>query len=373
MYITKNKNNNQSGFVMVVALIIVFSAVAVSVYFYLKQPTSNESENSRSVVQRFMATPTPTPTPVPFKELTIPYLRDREYESSLGELRQISSNGSYTSYTTSYDSDGLQVNGLLTIPSGEAPSGETCPTEASCEGGWPAIIFVHGYIPPTLYETTENYASYVDYFARRGFVVFKIDLRGHDDSDGIASGAYYSGDYIIDTLNAKAALADSELVNGDRIGLWGHSMAGNVTFRSFVADQNIKALVIWAGAVYTYADFADYRIQDTSYRPPEDDSERRRKREELFDAHGSFDPASEYWQMVVPTNYLDGVAGAIQIHHATNDSVVSVDYSRNLLDVISGSGINTTLFEYPSGGHNITGGSFTQAMQRSVEFFEEEL
>jgi hypothetical protein len=27
------------------------------------------------------------------------------------------------------------------------------------------------------------------------------------------------------------------------------------------------------------------------------------------------------------------------------------------------------LFEYPSGGHNITGASFATAMQRTVEFF----
>src|SRR5690349_3821847 len=82
-----------------------------------------------------------TPTPMPFQELTIPYLRNRQYVSTLGARQRLSETGTYISYTTSYESDGLKINGLLTVPKGEKP-----------ENGWPAIVFVHGYIPPTLYE-----------------------------------------------------------------------------------------------------------------------------------------------------------------------------------------------------------------------------
>ena len=55
-------------------------------------------------------------------------------------------------------------NGLLTVPLGDVPA-----------GGFPAIVFVHGYIPPEIYRTTERYVDYVDALARSGFVVFKID------------------------------------------------------------------------------------------------------------------------------------------------------------------------------------------------------
>src|SRR5690606_14854522 len=123
----------------------------------------------------------PSPTPMPFREMTIPYLREREYTSELTRLEEISRSDAYSTYFTSYNSDGNKINAMLTKPSGEEP-----------EIGWPAIVFVHGYIPPTLYQTLgPQYADYVDYLARNGFVVMKIDLRGHADSEGEPGGGYY--------------------------------------------------------------------------------------------------------------------------------------------------------------------------------------
>jgi dipeptidyl aminopeptidase/acylaminoacyl peptidase len=200
-------------------------------------------------------------------------------------------------------------------------------------------------------------------------VVFKIDLRGHGDSEGEAGGAYYSGDYVIDTLNAYAALENTEFVDSEAIGLWGHSMAGNVTFRAFVASRNIPALVVWAGAVYTYSDLSEFRIDDDSYHPPPTDSPRARERVRLRETYGEFDASHEFWRQIVPTNYLDDVTGAIELHHATDDNVVSIDYSRNLMDVLDGTAIGHELVEYPAGGHNLSGNTFTAAMNNTVEFF----
>lgn len=300
---------------------------------------------------------------VPFKEMTIPYLRDREYVSNLNELQKYSETSTYTSYLTSYDSDGYKVNGLLTIPKGEAP-----------EGGWPAVVFVHGYIPPTVYKTTGNYVSYVDYLARNGLVVFKIDLRGHDQSEGEAEGGYYSGAYTIDVLNARAALQSSDFVKDNGIGLWGHSMAGNVTMRAFAARPEIPAIVIWAGAVYSYEDMQKYGIDDNSYRPPTtNNTERQRRRQALRDTHGDFSTGSEFWKQVAPTNYLNDLKGAINIHHAVDDTVVNVGYSRDLMSLLDSTNVEHRLYEYNSGGHNITGGSFSTAMQRTTNFYLEKL
>lgn len=52
--------------------------------------------------------------------MTIPYLRQRNYTSTLGEREQISDGAaSYTSYVTRYDSDGLNIQWLLTPPKGD--------------------------------------------------------------------------------------------------------------------------------------------------------------------------------------------------------------------------------------------------------------
>jgi uncharacterized protein len=299
-----------------------------------------------------------TPTPMPFAEMTIPHLRQRSYQSSLADLKVFSENSNYTSYLTSYTSDGLKINGLLTKPKGQMP-----------EGGWPAVIFIHGYIPPTQYITTQNYGDYLDYLARNGLVVFKIDLRGHGESEGEPGGAYYSSDYIIDALNAYSALESSNFVKKGSIGLWGHSMAGNVVMRALAAKPDIKAVVIWAGAVYTYLDFGEYGISDNSYRPPAVTTPRANRRQELFNAHGQFNSEHPFWKQVPATNYLSDIKGAIQIHHAVDDSVVDIGYSRNLDQILDKTSISHQLFEYQSGGHNLNGASFNAAMQRSVDFF----
>ncbi len=358
MVYTEKMLKNSRGVVEIVILVIVLIAtVALATYFYLDSENKDVKEEVITKVQEVIQVTSPTPTPFPFQDMTIPYLQNREYESELGELEKVSENASYTKYLASFDSDGLQVNGTLTIPKGDQP-----------QGGWPAVVFLHGYIPPQDYETLVNYASYVDPLAKEGLVVFKIDLRGHADSEGVAFGAYFSGDYIVDVLNAHAALQNTEFVNPGRIGLWGHSMAGNVVFRSLIASDEIDKAVIWAGAVYSYEDFDEFSISDSSYQPPTQESERRKRRVELAETWGAFDSESEFWVQVPATNYLEGVEGDLRIHHAVNDNVVSIDYSRNLDRILDDTQINHQVYQYTSGGHNLTGTSFSQAMQRSADF-----
>ncbi len=337
-----------------IVLIILFSGSLILVFIFFGK--DNFQENTLNLINN------PKATPFLFEELTIPYLRNREYTSNLADLTRYSENATYTSYLTSYTSDNLKINGLLTIPKGEEPS-----------EGFPAIVFVHGYIAPTIYKTTERYGDYVDYLARNGLVVFKIDLRGHDDSEGEPGGAYYSSDYVIDTLNAYKALQNTDFVNPKKIGLWGHSMAGNVTFKSFVVAQDIPALVIWAGAGYTYSDLLEYKISDNSYRPPAQNNTVSQKRQKLRETYGEFDPKNAFWKQVPATNYLVGVFGAVQLDHAQNDDVVSVEYSRNLTKILDTTNITHEFFEYESGGHNISGTNFTKAMQNTVEFFKKYL
>lgn len=371
-----------SSILIVLIISLAVSGIFAAAFFWknidqddLQEP---KLETQKSIIKPNSAqTATPLSTSgqatlMPFYELTTPYLRERAYKSSLGPLEKVSENSQYTSYLTSYSSDGLKINGQLTIPKKDSGSinGTQDKQSRMTDEKWPAVVFVHGYIPPGQYKTLQNYSQYVDFLARNGLVVFKIDLRGHANSEGESGGAYFSSDYIIDTLNAVAALKSAEFVDPEKIGLWGHSMAGNVVFRAFVAKGNIPKVVIWAGAVYTYSDFNEYSISDNSYRFPPKDSERYKKRVALFEIYGAFDPNSSFWKMVPPTNYLDGVDGLVQVHHATNDNIVSIEYSRNLMRILDGTGIPHELYEYPSGGHNLTGSSFNQAMERTANFLK---
>ncbi len=346
---------SKSGYLF--SVITILSLFLVPWYFFNKFKKSPELINiaSKFENQKYIFN-------FSFNELTIPYLQNKKYESQLNELQKIDSSPNYDSFLTSYTSDGLKINGLLTVPKGDTP-----------EGGFPAIVFVHGYIPPATYRTTEKYVAYVDYLARNGFVVFKIDLRGHGDSEGTPGGAYYSSDYVIDTLNAYSALENFEKVNKNKIGLWGHSMAGNVTFRSMAVKKDIPAIVIWGGAGFTYTDFLEYGIGDNSYRPPSNDSERARKRRELMEFYGQFDNNSWFWKQVTPINYLDGIKTKLQLHHAVDDDVVNIEYSRNINNLLDDTNLEHSLFEYQTGEHNISGSAFNSAMQRTVDFFRSNL
>ncbi|HVT00681.1 MAG TPA: alpha/beta fold hydrolase [Patescibacteria group bacterium] len=330
---------------------VVFVVILAGLMYFLMG-------GSKSVVKKGATSIIPTPTPFQFQELTIPYLRNRSYLSKLGDKTFYQDGSNYKSYITSYDSDGYKVNGLLTIPEGKVPT-----------GGWPAIVFVHGYIPPSQYVTTERYIDYVDYLARNGYVVFKIDLRGNGKSEGNPGGSYYSSDYVIDTLNAYSALQNADFINKDKIGMWGHSMAGNIVLRALAVKKTIPVAVIWAGAGYSYSDLQKYGLNDQSYHPPADVTRRQNTRSELSKKYGEIGSDSEFWKQVAPTNYLNDLKGAIELNHAVDDDVVNIGYSRDFIKLLDKTKIPHELHEYPSGGHNISGASFVPAMENTVAFF----
>lgn len=346
-----SKNNN---LIKKSIVFFILAAVVLSIPLFLKKGGSGTDTNLLQQVA-------PTTIPMEYLSMTIPYLRSKTYDGKLGELEKVAEYDTYSSYLTNYTSEGLRINGLLTIPNGDLKK------------KWPAVVFVHGYIAPSEYETLERYTDYVDFLASSGFVVFKIDLRGHGDSEGDAGGGYYSPGYVIDTLSAYNALQNASFIDSKKIGLWGHSMAGNVLMRSLAVKPDIPAVVIWAGAGYSYADLQKYGLSDSSYRPPQSQSARASQRQKLFDTVGRFNPSSIFWKQVAPTNYLADLQGAIQLHHAVDDDVVNVGYSRDLNALLENTSIPYEFYEYQSGGHNIAGAAFTQAMQNTVKFFKKYL
>jgi fermentation-respiration switch protein FrsA (DUF1100 family) len=316
-------------------------------------------------------TPTPTGTEVLIevgKEITIDYLRDLEIIGSGITFEEVLPNGAnYYQHLVSYISEGNKIFGLLTIPFPEPP-----------EGGYKAIVFNHGYIPPAAYRTTERYTAYVDHLASNGFVVFKIDYRGHGQSQGEPSGTYFSPAYTIDSIAALKSLQTMDIIDPQGIGMWGHSMAGNLVLRAMLIEPDIKAGVIWAGAVYSYDDFANYGITDNTYRPPAapqtgQTPDPRRGTRAIFETYGRPDVKVDYWQAVSLTENIEFLNHPLQLHHAQDDPVVNIAYSRDLAAVLGENGKEYQFYEYEAGGHNLISPYFNQAIQRTVEFFRDNL
>lgn len=334
----------------------------------LSNPSSTPSQTTSPTSTE---TGIPTPTEIIFEvgeEITIKYLRSLEIAGSeITFEEKLADRSNYHQHLVSYISEGNKIFGLLTIPFGETP-----------ERGFKAIVFNHGYIPPAAYRTTERYSAYVDYLARSGFVVFKIDFRGHGKSQGEPTGSYFSPGYTIDAITAVKCLQKLELIDPEGIGIWGHSMAGNLVLRAMLVEPDIKAGVIWAGAVYSYDDFVKYGISDNTYTPPptpetQATPDTRRERQLIFETYGMPDSRVAFWQAVSLTANISYLNSPLQLHHAEDDTVVDIGYSSELAAVLLENGKNYEFYSYEGGGHNLISPYFDQAMLRTVAFFRQYL
>ena len=303
-------------------------------------------------------TPSPTPTLHP---LTIRAMRQRDYPGSDVTIEDVLDPGvNYARYLASYQSEGLRIFALLTVPNGERPV-----------DGWPVIIFNHGFIPPDEYSTTERYVAYVDSRARHGYIVFRPDYRGHGDSDGVASGAYGSPDYVVDVLNAVATMRRYPQADPERIGMWGHSMGGYITLRAMVIDPALRAGVIWAGVVGSYPDLVTRwrRTPTPGGSTSATASPRRGWRSSLIDIYGEPEANPAFWASISAQTYLADLSGPLQLHHGTGDTSVPWEFSQELVEQARQAGAVVELYLYEGADHNLSA-PFSQAMLRTIEFFD---
>jgi dipeptidyl aminopeptidase/acylaminoacyl peptidase len=299
--------------------------------------------------------------------LSIASLRAGDYSGSDIIIEEELEPGSnYRRYLTSYQSEGLKIYALLTIPTGEKPT-----------TGWPTIVFNHGYIPPAEYRTTERYIAYTDAFSRNGYILFRPDYRGHGSSEGDAVGGYGSNAYTIDVLNALASIKrlslpeGSTLVDPNRIGFWGHSMGGHITLRSMVVNNEIKAGVIWAGVVASYPDLINNwrRRSTTTNVSPTIPSGARRWRDRLQEEYGTPEKNPSFWNAISSNTYLKDISGPVQLHHGTADTSVPVSFSQNLEKELRAAEKKVEYYEYDGDDHNIAA-NLGIALERSVAFFD---
>ena len=127
-------------FLITFALVLIFGGFLV----WSLRPQHNLSNPNKNIDEGGLGQESPHP-------LSIEAQRKKEYPGSEIVIEQTLSPGSnYQKYIASYKSDGLKIYALLTVPNGPVP-----------EGGFAAIVFNHGYIPPAEYSTTEKYVAYV--------------------------------------------------------------------------------------------------------------------------------------------------------------------------------------------------------------------
>jgi alpha-beta hydrolase superfamily lysophospholipase len=104
-------------------------------------------------------------------------------------------------------------------------------------GKYPGVVFTHG-----LLSQREEFGTYPEKLAARGFVALAIDLRGHGASAGLR-GYISEARGVSDIRHALDFLTAQPNVDTARLGLVGHSLGAAFSVCAAAQDARVKTLV----------------------------------------------------------------------------------------------------------------------------------
>ncbi len=133
-------------------------------------------------------------------------------------------------YRISYRSDGLKVKGFLAEP--------------AKAGHYPSIIYNRGGNREFGKIGPGQLLFYVVNIARWGYVVVASQYRGNDGGEGQEE---FGGADVNDVLNLLPVLGQVPSADTTRIGMFGGSRGGLMTYLSLTRTTRIKAAVVLAG------------------------------------------------------------------------------------------------------------------------------
>src|SRR3989344_6560409 len=246
----------------------------------------------------------------------IEQLRQRGYEGGKITIEEtISHEGNYTNYIFSYQSDGLKIYGMMNIPTGNGP--------------FSVVVLNHGYFNQSSFTSGNGTQGMADILAGNGYITLASDYRGFGKSENDGHGSRgHRPEYAIDVLNLIASVPNLDKADPKKIGMWGHSMGGEVALRSVEATDKIKALVLWAptsGSVSENARFYGGQRQPSIYPDTEGAS---------------------------PINYLSYISSPISLHQGLSDTEVDPEWAKKLNEALNAENKQGEYFEYPGQDHN---------------------
>lgn len=286
------------------------------------------------------ATSTALPVATPVSPLAIPALRARDYPGGAIEVVQtLQQTPAYTSYLVAYPSDGLRISGVMKVPRGD--------------GLFPVVVLNHGHYPVSAYRSGNGTDNAADLLARAGYLTLASDYRGFGASQNDPAGQGNAGhrvEYAVDVLNLLASVGSVSQADAARVGMWGHSMGGEVGLRALEADGagRIKAAVFWA--------------------PTSGDVNANSR----FYARGAAPEVAEQIAFQLsPINYVDWVAAPVSLHQGDRDTEVRPEWTLQLRDALQAAGNPVEFFWYPGQGHNFAERGWGEIGPRTVAFFEQ--
>lgn len=205
-------------------------------------------------------------------------------------------------------SDGLEMDGILTLPPGKEPK------------DLPVIVHPHGG-PHS--QDTVHFDWWAQAFASRGYAVFQPNFRGSTNRTAAFKRAGY-GEWgrkmQTDKSDGLAALAKAGIVDPDRACIVGASYGGYAALAGVTLQQGLYKCAV---AVAPVSDLRDIYNQD--YRASgRDRTTKVGLREQLGEP--------DTWDAVSPLKHAEQADAPIMLIHGVDDTVVPYSHSTKMAD-----------------------------------------
>ena len=332
-------------------------------------------------------TATPSPAIVPTATLTTqqaiyPYtiegLRAHDYQS--GEVTVIGvivETKDFVSYLIEYPSDGLNIRGVMQIPTRAAPP-------------YPVIVMNHGYFARSVFRSGDGTDRAAEYLNTRGYLTIAPDYRSWGTSDSGPS-LFYSG-LAIDVVNLLKAIPSIPQADATRVGMWGHSMGGAVTMKVLaivgdnpaLKDVNVRAAVLYSTVSADQADvlerwgpgcYGDVVDGESQASCNSSDVIPLDLPPEIQIAYYRAAHDANALRLISPFYHLNYVTAPVQIHYGELDgeefSGTPPEWSIKLFDAFLEAGKSVKLIAYEGERHSFVNEAWYSFMDSVAKFYNQ--
>jgi dipeptidyl aminopeptidase/acylaminoacyl peptidase len=165
-------------------------------------------------------------------------------------------------------------------------------------------------------------------------------LRNFPPSD--KGDVLFRAGYAIDVLNMIALVRQNaghpglfEKANADRIGIWSHSMGGEIALKVAVISHDVKAILLYApmsGDEQKNSQFFNFMTGSSE------------NQQEML-------ASPETFAAVSPVTYYKDITAAIQLHHGTGDTVIPITWAKETCQKLQDAGVQAQCYYYDGAEH----------------------
>ncbi len=224
--------------------------------------------------------------------------------------------------------DGLEVPGILYVPK-----------QASEENTVPALVWVHGGPGG---QSRIGYRALIQYLVNHGYAIFAINNRGssgYGKTFESLDNRNHGKNDLMDCVTSKQMLADTGVIDADRIGIIGGSYGGYMTLAALTFQPDAFALGIDIFGISNW-----YRTVQNI--PPWWEAQRKSLENEMGDFTDE-----EYFKSISPLFHSENIVKPLMVLQGANDPRVLQAESDEIVAAVKANNVPVEYLVFPDEGH----------------------